>query len=43
MSPLTRVTNNLQDYSIDPNLMDKIITQLELRENEGVQMDNAIY
>lgn len=43
MSPLTRVTNNLQDYFIDPNLMDKIITQLELRENEGVQMDNAIY
>jgi hypothetical protein len=40
---MARLTNNLQDYSIEPILMDKIITQLELRENEGVQMDNAIY
>jgi hypothetical protein len=32
---MAKVTNIHQDSSIDPILMDKIITQLELRENEG--------
>jgi hypothetical protein len=32
---MAKVTNIHQDYSIDPIPMDKIITQLELRENEG--------
>jgi hypothetical protein len=32
---MAKVMNILQDHSIDPILMDKIITQLELRENEG--------
>jgi hypothetical protein len=35
MSSMAKDTNTHKDYFIDTILMDKIITQLELRENEG--------